>query len=429
MGGFDGPVILKTRGGLGRSSALNPDKTIGLVCGGVATAQYTTLGTIVKLIQLSDAEDLGFTASYDTTNKVLIYNTLKRIFHYDPDAVVYLMVVAQTVTMAQMCDKANSHAHKLMLDEFTERSIKWLGIIRNPATGYTPTYTTGLDNDVIAAIPKAQELVDELKGRAIFLRGVFIEGRMDPTFNAATLLNLRGQASDTVSVVIAQDPATASLDALFARTANVGDALGMRTVRKVSECLGSVNIANKPEAKKGNETYPLTDRAAGYWLSAQLSSGKKFSELTSTELTQLENKGYIIAGKYDGLDGIYFNDSHTCITDSDDYAYQEDNAVWSKAAELTRAALLPVMKGEVEIDPTTGFLPASQIKSYQARARKKVGEMTKSAEISGEPIITIQPDQDVVGTGKVQMSLAYVRRGILRRLEGSVGAINPAVQS
>jgi hypothetical protein len=429
MSDFDGPVIGKKRGGLGRSSAINTDKIVGIVCGGVVTAQYATLGTIVEVLQLSDAEDLGFNAAYDTTNKVLIYNTLKRIFAYDPNAIVYLMVVAQTVTMTQMCDKANAYLYKLATDEFTGRSIKWFAVIRNPAVGYVPTYLTGLDTDVIGAIPKAQELVNDLKDRAIFVRGIIIEGKMDPAFTFSTLFNLRAQACDTVSVNVAQDPATVALDAAFVRCANMGDVLGMRTVRKVSECLGSVDIANKPESKKGTETYSLTDRANGYWLRGQLTSGKKFSDMSVTELNTLQTKGYIYAGKYEGLDGYFFNDSHTCILDSDDYAYQEDTAVWAKAAEYVRQALLPVMKGQVEVDPSTGFLPVSVIKYYESKAKSKVKQMTNAGEISGDPVIRIEANQDLVGTGKIFMEIAYVRQATLRKLEAQVGAFNPAVSS
>lgn len=429
MGEFKGPAFTKKRGGLGRSSQVNEDKILGLVCGGIATAEYATLGTPVKITQLTDAEDLGFNAAYDTTNKVIVWNALRRIFTYDPDAIVYLMIVAQTVTMAQMCDKANNHVYKLVTDETTERLIKWVGVIRNPAVGYVPVYATGYDTDVIAAIPKAQETIVDLNDRAIFLKGIFIEGRMDPAAVISTLYNFRGQTADSVSVISCQDPVVASLDALFANTAAVGDALGMRSVRKVSESLGSVQISNLPDSKKGQETYPLTDFANGFWSSAQLASGKKFSDLTVTDQNTLETKGVIYAGKFEGLNGFFFNDGHTCIIASDDYAYQEDNAVWTKAASLARKALLPVMKGEVDIDPATGFLPPSQIAYYQAKAAKGVSVMTKAGEISGDPIIRIAPDQDVVGTGLVTMDIGYVRKGVLRNLTGAIGAINPAVNS
>jgi hypothetical protein len=426
---FEGPQISKKRGGLGRSSNVDPNKVNGIVCGGVTTAAYTTLGTIVKITQLSDAEDLGFNASYDANNSVILWHALKRLFAKDPDAIVYLMVVAQTVTLTQMCDKANPHVYKMVTDEFTNREVKRVGVIRNPASGYTPTYTTGIDADVITTIVKAQELIDDLFSKSIFLNKIYIEGRMDPAGVISTLYNLRAQAADGVGVVIAQDPALSTLNAAYARTADIGSVLGMRSVRQVHESLGSADIIKKPESKKGQETYPLTDKAEGFYLTAQLSSGKKYNELSPTDKQNLRDKGYIYAGKYEGMDGFFFNDGHNCIAVTDDYAYEEDNEVFNKAALLVRQSLLPIMKGTIETDPNTGFLPASQISSYEARAIKKVQSMTIAGEISGTPRVIIAADQDVVGTGTVELELAYVRKGILRVLKAKVGAINPAVSN
>ena len=123
---------------------------------------------------------------------------------------------------------------------------------------------------------------------------------------------------------------------------------------------------------------------------------------------------------------MYFNDSHTCTEVSGDYAYIEDNRVWDKAAKLVRQALVAVLRGEVETDPGTGFLPASAITYYQSKASKLVNQMAAAGEISGESVVTIEPNQDVVGAGEISLEVGYVRRGVLRQLKATVGAINPA---
>ena len=422
---FKGPELSKKRGGLGRR---NPTKDAikGFVCGGIAVSGKIALGDIKKLESLDDAIALGLTASYDATNKILVYRHIKNFFQYNPSGTLYIMLVAQGITYAQICDKANQYLYKLIKDESVAREVNYAGVVLNPAIGYTPAYTTGLDADALAAAAKVQELCMDLLTQGIYFRGVLIEGRLQSAAAISTLPDLRALTYEYASICVHQDPAIAALDADYARHADVGSALGMLSVRKVSECLGSVDVVNKPEAAKGTETYSLTNAAQETYLSAGLSNGKLFNALSDTEKSSLDTKGYIYAGKYEGLDGFYFNDSHTCIELVDDYAYIEDNAVWSKAATLCRQALLPVMKGEVEIDPATGFLPPSQIASYQARAKKKVGQMTIANEISGDPIIIIEPNQDVVGSGEIKMALAYVRKGILRKLSGTVGAINPA---
>lgn len=426
MSEFKGPSINKGRNGLGRRTP-STDSIFGLVLAGIVTAAYPALGEIEKLESLQDAEDLGFTASYDATNGILVHHHLKRFFYYNPNGTMYVMLVAQGTSMTDICDKENSHLKKLLTDEATNGEVKYAGVVLNPDMGsYVATYTDHVDSDVITAIPKADELVKDLYTKGIFIDGVMLEGRLSATTVITDLHNLRGLANENVAVCVAADPSIQSANVAFANYADVGSALGMVSVRKVSENIGSVDIANKPETFKGNETYPLTSTTKSYFLSAALSDGTAYNDLTDANKTSLKEKGYIYAGRFQGLDGIYFNDGHTCITAADDYAYIEDNRVWAKAARLARQALLPVIRGEVEIDPDTGFIVSSQLAYYQAKAETKLRAMSTDGEISGNPRVIIEPNQDVVGLGKISMQIQYVRRGILREIEADIGAINPA---
>ncbi len=200
----------------------------------------------------------------------------------------------------------------------------------------------------------------------------------------------------------------------------------MLSVRKVSECLGSVDVARKPESIKGTQTYPLTNIAKGYFLTAALSNGTAFGLLTDADKTALKAKGYIYAGRFQGFDGVYFNDSPTCTEAASDYAYIEDGGVWCKAVRYLRLALLPVFKGTVEVDARTGFMTPGTTAYFKAKGEKGVGQMATDGEISGPPTVSIEPRQDVVGTSTVKLGLSYVRQGVLRSLVATVGAANPA---
>ncbi|SHJ75976.1 hypothetical protein SAMN02745146_0094 [Hymenobacter daecheongensis DSM 21074] len=424
MNEFQGPLISKPRGRLGRRNP-SADGTIGLVAGGVA-ATGLALGAILRLIQPEDAEAVGINAAYDANNNVLVYHHIRRIFHYNPDATLYLMLAPQAASLATICNPTGDYLRKLLQDDATKGEIRKAGVVLNPvAAPAAGEYTTGLLSDVLTAIPQAQALVVALAASAIYIDNIMLGGILSPTASVATLPNLRASASENVSVCIAADPAVL-LATGRAYYAEVGSALGMLSIRKVSECLGSVDIARKPEAAKGKDTYPLTSTATGYFLSAALSNGKPFGALFEAEKAALGTKGYIYAGRFQGLDGVYFNESHTCTEAASDYAYIEDNGVWNKATRNLREALLPVLRGEVDVDAATGFLSGGQVAYYQAKGAKAVGTMAAAKEISGEPVVRIEPSQNVVGTGTVKMSLAYVRRGILRQLEAEVGAINPA---
>ncbi len=432
MSEFAGPLISKPNGRLGRRSP-STDAIFGLVAGGVlpgGTSTYTDFGQIVKLIEPDAAVALGINAAYDANNAVLVYHHISRFFAYNPNATLYLMLVPQDTTLAEICDKDNDYLRKLLADEQTNGEVRVAGVVLNPsAAPASGDYTTGLLTDVLDAIPVAQALVDQLASEAHYVDNVMLEGLLSSAATAATLPNLRALAEPAanVSVCIAADGGiTDSTTGPGLRYAAIGAALGMLSVRKVSECLGSVDVARKPDAYKGRDTYPLTNARAGYFLSAALSNGVSYNDLTTPDKTALGNKGYIYAGRFVGMDGVYFNDSHTCTPASDDYAYIEDNRVWNKATRLLRRALLPLFRGEVEVDVLTGFLTASQVAYYQVKGVAGVRQMAADGELADTPTLLIDASQDVIATATVSMELAYVRRGILRVIKAVIGAVNPA---
>lgn len=421
MNEFSGPLISKPRGRLGRRTP-STDSVFGLVVGGVAVAGLLAFGQVVKLIQPEDAEAVGLNAAYDANNAVLVYHHIKRYFHYNPDGTLYVVVVPQATSLTAICGPAGA-LRQLLVDDATAGEIRKVGVALNPAAApVAGDFTTGLLTDVLTAVPQAQALVTALAAAAIYVDNVLLGGILSSTASPATLPNLRALASDGVSVCVARDPGVTAPQPY----AEIGSALGMLSVRKVSECLGSVDVVRKPETARGTETYPLTNVAKGYFLGAALSNGALFASLSDADKAALKAKGYIFAGRFQGFDGVFFNDSHTCIAASDDYAYIEDNGVWNKATRLLRQALLPLLRGQVEVDSRTGFLTGGQVGYFESKGARSVRAMAADGEISGDPLIRIAPTQDVVGTGTVKMTLNYVRRGILRQLEAEVAAINPA---
>ena len=425
MNEFQGVLPSKPRGRLGRRNPTT-DGIMGMVAGGVAVAGLLALGQVVKLSQPADAVALGITAAYDANNAVLLHHHVQRFFAYNPDGTLYLKVVAQATSLTAMCGPGGA-VEQLLTEAAVAGAIRKVGLVRNPAAAYAAgDFTSGLLTDVLTAVPAAQALAVALAAQAIYVDNIMLEGILAPAASITNLPALRVLASDSVSVCIAADPAT--LAATGRPYAAIGSALGMLSVRKVSECLGSVDIVRKPEAAKGTTTYPLTITALGYFLGAALSNGQPFAAVSVPDRGLLGDKGYIYAGSFAGLDGVYFNDSHTCIEASDDYAYIEDNGVWNKAVRLLREGLLPLLRGQVEVNPSTGYMTASTTAYYKSKGIKAVVPMAAAGEISGEPTVDIAPDQDVVGTSTVSMALSYVRQGILRKLEATVGAVNPAAR-
>lgn len=418
---FQGPTYQKLNGNLGGQNP-SGDKVLGLVAGGVVTAQYTTLGTIVELLQLSDAEDLGFTSSYDSTNEVLVHYHISEFFQDNPNGTLLLMVVAKGTTQAAMWDKAESYVWKLLTDASQRGRVRVAGTVLNPAAAYAPTTTNGIDTDVEAAITKAQALVEALASEeGILLDACIIEGR-NADNSPANLPDLRALTARNVSVVIAADPQVVALNEEYEGTAAVGTVLKGLSVRQISENLGSVNILNKPPLKAGDLSFPLDNPALSRWESAALSGGVNVASLSIADKTLLTTKGYIYIGAFQNFAGQYFNDAPTCIALSDDYERIEKNRVWNKAVRLLDGALIPMIRGKFKRDVETGFPSSSTIAYWTTQAKEKLQQLVDQNDASGVDVY-IAP-QKVDASNPLTVKVSIVIDGILYSIDVQVGLTN-----
>lgn len=422
MAGFTGPKTLKENG---NSTVVLPTESgiKGLIAGGVSVAGGYQVGDILECLSLADAEAAGLTASYDTTNGILVHYHIDEYFRNHATGKLYVLLVAQGMSMTNMVDVNTANAAlSLIRDESVNREITTLGVVLNPdMTTYVATTSNGIDEDVLTAIPKAQELVDTLQGQFIYLEQVYLEGRqLDTTI--ANVPDFRTLGGRNVSVIGGQDPAIASLDPAYAHHAAVGSALGMKSIRQIQENLGSVDINQKPDALLANESYPLTSAARGRWLSANLSSGTAFNDLNPNEEAALDDKGLIYVGRYEGYPGYYFNDAHNCISLSDDYPMNEHNSVWATAAKGVRRALLPKTKSNVQRDPSTGFLRPEVIAYWQQVAFKPIQDMINRGEISGGDVY-IEPNQSVDVGSELKIRVRIVTVGVARSITNYIGIV------
>lgn len=414
---FKGPNIKKLNGGLRRSNP-SDDSVMAIIFGGVAVTGAVQLNTAYRLLSTEDAESIGITAAYDANNDVLVHYHISEFFRLAPDAELYIMLQTKGTTQTATNDKTTGKLRTLIYSQVAARKIKYAGVVLNPASGYTPTITDNIDADVLTAIPKAQELVDDLFNNQIYLDGILLEGR---SFGAVlnTAHDLRTKNSGNVSVCISADPEVTALDASYAGHASVGAALGMLAARQVNENLGSVDILNKPDAERGNESYPLSDGIL--WNAATLSGGTDVSTLTNTQITDLTTKGYIFAGTYEGYAGIFFNSSPTCTAASSDYAFIENNRVWNKSARIIRTTLIPRMKSTIKKNPVTGFMKptsASGLKAVVDAALKK--QLVDKNECSGAEIF-INPQQIVNDQNPLQLSAKVVMDDIIHDMDVEIG--------
>ena len=283
----------------------------------------------------------------------------------------------------------------------------------------------GFTNDLSTIAGDVEELqtqiVEAVKPDGILIDFVLVEGVGKQGLEVNNFADLKEKNAPQVSVVIAQDRGIAAIDEAYKYHASVGSALGMLSVRNVSENLGSVDIENKPENAKGGNTYPLTDEGKKRYISGGISTGQSAEELSNEQLKLLNDKGYILAGQYADMAGFFLSNSPTCVSKSSDYSYIENNRVWNKAARLVRQVLSPRIKSKLPKNPQTGYLKESTVTSLQELAGKAIErQMVVTGEISGYAV-GIDAKQVVTEETPLKVRIRLVPDDILHAIEGEIG--------
>ncbi len=421
MSDFNGIQINKIGGGLGRRNP-SKDGVCGLIIGGDATDYYNH-EEVAKLIQLSDAEVLGIDAAYDANNELLVYHHISEFFRLNPNGTLYLMLADRSYDLYEIL--ATGLLQVLVKSDVANREIKIVAIgSASPGPSEFSASLAQLFSDVSGSISAYQQAIDELRLDNIYIDSVILEGRIFLTPIISSLPDLRTFDSPNVSVVIAQDPAIVEINTFaYRKYAAIGSALGMLSVRKVHENLGSVDIIEKPDIAKGNENYPLTFQAKGLWLTANYAN-VSINSLTQAEKTALKEKGYIFGGGYEGYPYIYFNSSPTCTELADDFSFIERNRTWNKAARYVIETLTPKINSVVEIDSNSGYIKSSTIASWEAAAKAKLNYMLADGEVA-EIDVYIDPKQNVLSGSPVVVKISVTPNGIAEAITVDLGFKNP----
>lgn len=408
MSGRSKITVEKREGGLGRKSP-TADMISAFVMNGVATANLT-LGEIYEIRLPSDLTALGITPEYDADNKVLVHHRLSRVLLRNPSVIMHVMIVAQDVTLTQMVTKEEPYLAKLLREKSGE-IVQW-AIARNPLEAYEPTLVTGLDQDVITAVAKAQELTDFEESKFRYADG-FIEGR---SFNgtATSAIDLRTLNASGVTVVIGADYQISEKDVVYNDYAAVEDALGLASLVAVSQNFGELS-----------DDYNLTNANTEAFIEAGLSSNKKMSEYTDDALDILHDKGYVFAEAVSGEAGFWFNDSHCCTILKSDYAQKENNRTIKKAIKLVRKELRPRVKRRIYVNPANGQIAREEAKDLETTIKKALRIMETDGDISGGRDAYVNPEQNILATSKLETEVSFVPVSIGRQIVLKIGFNNP----
>lgn len=382
------------RGGLGRALA-GKDHISGLVVEMLLAnvpAALVTAGLKSVLYSVQDAEDLDiiYTTGGDNLELDVLRYTIERIFAVNEKAVVHL-AIADTTTGT---DKTVS----------TE-----LITLQNNADGEVRQALLLAPSKLFAAgdLATIQASCDVLEANHKPVSVIYAPNFMGLTISS---VDLRALDNKNISVIAAMDGNGKGNDlyATYAKTISAGGALlGALSSAKVHENIawvGRFNI-NKNDT---NEFDVL-----------RLADGRLYKDVSKTEIDALGAVGYILLIKHIGKAGSYFNDAYTAISSSSDYAYIENNRTIDKAIRGCREFLLPSLNAPLYVNED-GTLTEDTIASFKNDTERALETMEVDGEVSAFSVV-IDPDQDVLSTSKLTITIKVVPVGVARNIVVNIG--------
>lgn len=372
------------------------DGIAGMILSGVAVVDKIALNEPKQLFSLADAVALGLDEDYDTANSVDVYYQIKEFYsEAGTGAELWIMLVAQTVTMAEMADITEVNNAVKLLDA-ASGTIRLLGITRVPDGSYSETITDGLDSDVWAAVTKAQALAVAYAANMRPFRTV-IAGRAWSGVSG-DLADLKQRSDNRCAVAL-----TGQGSGL--EEANIGIILGRLAANPVQRKISRV----KSGALQLTEAY-LTDGSS--------------VESHESALNSIHDKGYIIFRKFERKAGYFFNSDPAATADTDDYKYLARGRVIDKVVLLTYETFINEVDEDIELN-ADGTLPASYVKSLQGEIEKVISTaMVAEGELSAISCV-IDPTQNILSTDKLNVSVKPVPKGYTSAIDIEIGFSNP----
>ena len=376
-----------------------------------APAAYTYTEEVFS--SLEQVEQAGITEANDSTRSFLLWEHAKDFYTLNPFGELHLLRVPEATTCTQLFTVG--HASNTSLQNYLASKsgrVKIVGVSIVPAT---ETHTTSISSDVQAAIPLAQ-LFSQAEYTRLRPCEIVFEGRKFAG-TASAALDLRALNSGNVSVVVARAKNRATeIGSLADNYAQIGLFLGSLAAIHVGRNVGRVRTGALPNVQ-----------------TAAFSGGQTpYIDFDDGGLNMLSDKGYIFMDSYPAVSGWFWVDDHTCTLPNRTDAYIYLNRTAHKAARIAVQTYVDRLKDEFRVDKTTGRLPAIVVQSLQNELQKAIEremlnnpDPTRDVEISGVTV-RIDPNQNILASGKIVARLQIVPLGIARIIETQVQLINPA---
>lgn len=386
---MNGVKFVREQGGLGRTLS-GSDHISGLIVYGEKE--------VGKKLLLSQ-EDLALENITPENNPVLHYHA-SEFFRINEGAKLYVQAVTESDAQ---------YSQVKVLQNFAQGEIRQLAVC---------DFKTAIGS-LSASVAKLNQIATELGKSNTPLSILFSLKVTQSDMNS--LPDLHTLNADRVSVVLGQDGASrgAYIAQNIASVSCIGAILGAVSRAKVHENIGWVEKQNMVSTAYAKNLTGNTQKALELDTPA-FCDGSKLENYTLAQIQSINDKGYIFLIKHTGTAGTYCNDSFTATALISDYAFVENNRTIDKAIRGINKVLLPKVSGPAYIEPQSGELDFSTIKSLEALADDVLSQMKKDGELSGYNV-SINPNQQVLKTSSLEVVVKLVPVGTLREIIVKIG--------
>ena len=369
--------------GLGLLTA-DIQKIPGLVITGTTVAGKIAIGESKQFFSLDEAIAAGITE----TDNPFAYKHVKAFYDYaGTNAELWLMLASDATLLSAMADKNGNIAKKLIND--AGGKIRILGLLKE-STG-SETIANGLDADVDLAATNLQALADEFTDKYFPFRGIISGNNFSGT--PADLKDYATTELNSVSILLANTDGEAE--------ASIGLALGR---------LASIPVQRKISRVKDG----AVELQKAYFTDGETAESK------ASSWEAIANKNYIFFRNFVGLAGFYFSSDPTLTKPTDDFKSLTNGFVMDKAMIIAYNVLVENLADEIPVTPSGTIHPAI-IKTWQNTVESNInGQMTSNGELS-DCKCTIDEKQDVLTTGKLEVTIKLLPVGYAEYIEVNIG--------
>jgi len=394
-------IFIKGTGGLGRVAGANDyisalliydEKFVdnaSFIANGLNT--FTETNRIIDFNRMSDVEETGLTETNLLTKEY--WYQIKEYFRIAPTGKLYVGLYNDTTKDTVPSNLNFQEVYTMQV--FAEGELRQIGVYNTKNT-----YTTG-DVELIQGVANTAE-INHMPLSCIY-------GSDISTADLTTLDSLRSLStpSPKVSVTLLQDGA------------NVGAALAIsegNSIPAVGALLGSVSNSKVNESIAWVQKYNVA--GGGELETIAFVNGDLYTDLSPTELSDINTLGYIFGLKHIGIAGTYFNDNHTGDTILSDYAYISEVRTIDKAIREVRTALLPQLNRPIKIT-SSGTIAGTTISFFKSLAVKPVDRMISDGELSAGDVY-IDPEQNILTTSKLEVTIQLIPYGTARTISVNI---------